>query len=150
MEPLPDRVTSRVTKTDTCWLWTGPLQHNGYGSVKWKKGDKWGHARAHRLFYEAMVGPIPEGLEVDHVCKVRHCVNPDHLRVVTHQENILTRDNPVRRTSCRRGHPYTEDSIYWKTNSNGERTTRACKVCARERYARESEALGRAVRTRAV
>lgn len=78
---------SKVTKTGTCWLWTGHCNRDGYG--EFKVGDKgW---LAHRYGYEMLVGPIPEALHLDHVhargCRHRNCVNPDHLEPVTTQEN---------------------------------------------------------------
>jgi hypothetical protein len=78
-------------------LWIGPLQRNGYGT--------WGGVPAHRKVWQALVGPIPTGKELDHVkerCQIRHCVAPWHLEPVTHLENVQRR----RRDVCPRGHPY--------------------------------------------
>ena len=67
-----------------CWVWTGTRQRNGYGSF----GVKGRTLRAHRWSYEFYVGPIPAGLQIDHLCRVRNCVNPEHLEPVTHAENM--------------------------------------------------------------
>lgn len=69
---------------DGCWLWTGPLYSNGYGEFNFDGRNR----RAHRFAYDRLVGPIPDGLELDHLCRVRRCVNPAHLEPVTHEENV--------------------------------------------------------------
>ncbi len=83
---LPDdvRFWAKVEKTDTCWLWTGSLNSAGYG------GFSTGPTRdlAHRWAYAHEVGPIPEGLDLDHLCRVKRCVNPAHLEAVTRAENL--------------------------------------------------------------
>jgi hypothetical protein len=83
---LPDkeRIEWHADKTDTCWLWTGTIANNGYGHIYREGGPL---MTAHRLSYEVHVGPIPDGLTIDHLCRVRHCVNPDHLEPVTVAEN---------------------------------------------------------------
>lgn len=82
--PAPQRFWRRVTKTDTCWLWTGWINHNGYGHFGVTNRLT---VKAHRYAYELTVGPIPAGLVLDHLCQTRACVNPDHLDPVTSQEN---------------------------------------------------------------
>lgn len=79
-----ERFWAKVNKTGDCWLWTG-WRTNGYGRFT-TNGKNW---RAHRFAFEEMRGPIPEGLQLDHLCRVRHCVNPDHLEPVTRQQNML-------------------------------------------------------------
>lgn len=79
-EPDSDRVLRRVELEGDCWAWQGSIAPNGYG----KLGGSW----AHRLSYETFVGPIPEGLDLDHLCRNRGCVNPDHLEPVTRKENL--------------------------------------------------------------
>ena len=74
--------------SERCWLWTGALDKYGYGYVSWRQSGKKRHFIAHRLIYEELVGPIPDGLVIDHLCRVRHCVNPNHLEPVTQDENL--------------------------------------------------------------
>lgn len=76
-----------------CWLWSKPLEYNGYGKVMVRKRRVW----AHRAMWEQTNGPIPEGLELDHLCRIPSCVRPDHLEAVTHQEN-MRRGNGTRVT----------------------------------------------------
>lgn len=77
------RFLSNVDKTPTCWLWTGAL--NNFGYPKFRTADE---GYGHRWSYARYVEPIPTGLQIDHVCRVRHCVNPVHLEAVTQAENI--------------------------------------------------------------
>ena len=113
-----------------CWVWTARVHGAGYAylSVGGKK------VRVHRLTYELLVGPIPDGLELDHLCRVRHCVNPAHLEPVTHAVNmdrgeIRERQHEAMRaiTHCPRGHAYDEANTY--VNPRGERN---CRACARD------------------
>ena len=98
-----DRFWSKVEKSAGCWLWTAGLCH-GYGQFSFLGLD----VRAHRFAYELLVGPIPAGLEIDHLCRDRACVNPDHLEPVTHRENGLRGESPAvrihRSGRCGRGH----------------------------------------------
>lgn len=73
---------------DGCWLWRGSLVQNGYGIFSYYRLGQKTSKRAHRFAYEALVGPIPEGLTLDHLCRVRRCVNPAHLEPVTIGDNI--------------------------------------------------------------
>jgi hypothetical protein len=107
-----------VEPTGFCWLYKGGQTRGGYGNYE--------NHRAHRLAYELLVGSIPEGLQLDHLCRVRLCVNPDHLEPVTPAEH-------ARRShwgACRRGHPYTEANTYW---TRGSRNCRACRALALRR-----------------
>lgn len=79
------RFMSFVRATESCWLWEGPTIHDGYGKFEIGRNKHW---RAHRFTYSVLVGPIPTGLALDHLCRVRNCVNPDHLEPVTNAENI--------------------------------------------------------------
>src|SRR3990167_9081181 len=74
----------RVDKTATCWLWKGSIDSQGYGRLSRRP-----RRSAHRFSYQLLIGPIPPGRELDHLCRVRHCVNPDHLEAVTRRVNIL-------------------------------------------------------------
>ena len=78
------RLMDKVVKNDNeCWIWTSRVDRGDYGYFHYEKKGR----RAHRVAYELLVGPIPDGLELDHICNVRRCVNPDHLEPVTHAEN---------------------------------------------------------------
>lgn len=121
------RFWAKVEKTETCWLWTGYRDRGGYGqfSVDGKQ------RKPHRVAYEWTVGPIPEGLQLDHLCRVRHCVRPDHLEPVTCAENLRRGHGFVginsRKTHCKRGHPLTPDNLVPRKDGN-----RACRICWRE------------------
>lgn len=82
--PVEDRFWPKVNKTESCWLWTGGTYPNGY--AKFYRNGK--QEIAHRVSYELLVGPIPEGRHLDHLCHTRSCVNPDHLRPVTPKQNL--------------------------------------------------------------
>lgn len=89
-----DRFLAYVNKTETCWLWLGTKCSKGYGRVKVDGASK----SAHRVAYECFWDDIPDGLELDHLCNVRNCVNPEHLEPVTHQENVARAR--IRQTHC--------------------------------------------------
>lgn len=120
-----------------CLLWTSRLTDRGYGVFSVGGKSK----RAHRWLYERWVGPIPEGLELDHLCRVRHCVNPMHMEPVTHAENMARGLNATK-TECKHGHEFTEENTYIFTHPDG-RIMRQCKMC----HTRHS--LAHARRTRA-
>ena len=106
-----------------CWLWIGSVNENGYGTVgRWRGPQR----RAHRAFYELLVGPIPDGLDLDHLCRVRRCVNPAHLEPVTRSEN-LRRSVRSMRLVCKKGHPLTPENT--RVKSDGRRR---CRTCQRE------------------
>ena len=113
-----------------CWLWTGAA-NNGYG--KFGQGLR-RLVYTHRWAYEFCVGPIPEGLTLDHLCRTPPCVRPDHLEPVTLQENLLR--SPVslaainaRKTHCPQGHSYNTENTYITPCSGG----RSCRTCIRLR-----------------
>jgi hypothetical protein len=122
-----DRLFSKVERTpDGCWLWTGALKVNGYAQLQ--VGGRTGkRLYAHRVAYELLVGPIPDGLQLDHLCRVRHCVNPAHLEPVTARENVR-RGEPAQRTHCPKGHEYTAENTFVKTGG-----WRECRTCYRAR-----------------
>lgn len=108
-----------------CWLWTGSITPKGYGLIR--AGGR--VQSVHRFAYEALVGPIPDGLQLDHLCRVRNCVNPDHLEPVTgriNQQRGLINQNAPKET-CDKGHPFD----YTYTGPNG-RPRRRCKTCTLE------------------
>lgn len=118
-------VLSKVNFTGDCWLWLGEIKDDGYG--------KHGGQVAHRVVYELLVGPIPDGLELDHLCRVTACVFPDHLEPVTRLENIRRRR--ASNDHCRNGHLYTPQTTYVRAGT----TTRICRICQRAASARYAQ-----------
>lgn len=117
------RFWAKVSVTDDCWLWIGAISSTGYGNF-WLSGR---YISAHRASYEYAVGPIPDGLHIDHLCRVRQCVNPSHLEPVTQRENTLRGETlpaaNARKTHCLRDHPFTPENTY--VSSAG----RSCLTC---------------------
>lgn len=126
----PERFWAKVEKTETCWLWIAGRQADGYGSITVGGSGK----LAHRVAYELVVGPIAKDLTLDHLCRVRHCVNPAHLEPVTNRVNILRGVSPTaqcaQQTSCKRGHPFTEANTRIKATPYG--VARVCRSCNEE------------------
>lgn len=109
-----------------CWIWTAGVNHSGYGIIGINQFPR----LAHRVAYELLKGEIPEGLVLDHLCRVPSCCNPSHLQPVTDRENFLRGVHPSARfhkhNICKRGHVLSEEDIgHW---SNG---TRVCNICRR-------------------
>lgn len=133
--PVEDRFWTKVKKTDTCWLWTG-TKPDGYGRFYYDGAKR----PAHRFAYELLVGPIPAGLEIDHLCRNHGCVNPDHLEPVTHAENLRRGKTRAwwneRKTHCKHGHPFTPENTYTYPG----RKKRGCRTCTRERHRRYAAA----------
>ena len=143
---VPDRVIERIlarvdrSNPDACWLWPGALYGNGYGHVAWQENREQHHLLVHRVMYEALVGPIPGGLDLDHrchdpaVCIVpaascphRRCCNPSHLRPSTRRSNLARGGGPIAAhiavTHCPYGHEYTPE------NTRVYRGRRHCRAC---------------------
>lgn len=109
--PIPtvrQMMDAKTNKTDACWIWTGSIQTNGYGTLTVDKVRKY----AHRVAYELASGPIPEGMRIDHVCHQPLCVRPDHLRIVTIKQNAENFGGLMASNSSgRRG-------VYWHSQAN--------------------------------
>ncbi len=117
-----------------CWLWEGILNDDGYAMVGTTLNGKHRGQRGHRLAYQAAKGIIPTDLTIDHLCRVKCCVNPDHMEVVTRQENSR---RALIKTHCYNGHEYTSESTYVYVR-NGK-TNRTCKPCAIARARKNRE-----------
>jgi hypothetical protein len=127
-----DYFASYFEDANGCWNYTGTVSPKGYGQIL--------QTTAHRWFYTQLVGPILEGLTLDHLCLNKRCVNPAHLEPVTLYENLRRRHAAT--THCKRGHEFTAETTYWKPRAGGKRT-RECVPC---RYARWVDGLGRPVK----
>lgn len=104
----------------TCWIWKASKNDKGYGGI----GYQGKVVRSHRLAYEMLIGDIPDGLELDHLCRRRDCVNPFHLEPVTHKVN-MSRGKAASKTHCLRGHPLSGSNV----GINSVIKTRYCKTC---------------------
>lgn len=149
-----DRFWTKVEKTGGCWNWIAGTNHYGYGSYRTNRESGSFAAQAHRYAYETLVGPIPDGLTLDHLCRNPRCVNPDHLEPVTRGENVLRGNAPsalhargercggcsscrnAAKTHCKRGHELQGDNLY--VAKNGMRSCRRCATL-RMRWRRERE-----------
>ncbi len=138
--PLIVRLLRRVEQDGECWRWAGSTDRNGYGAICASREHKM--LLVHRVAYALFVGPIPSGLELDHLCRVRNCFNPAHLEVVTRLENVR-RSGPATKTACKQGHPYTPENIAKRGPGN---TYRDCKACHAESGQRQRDARKRAQR----
>jgi len=117
-----------------CWLWTGSISVNGYGRIGGRIDGVRKDRPAHRLSYQSLIGPIGDGLVLDHLCRVRCCVNPAHLEAVTQQENVIRGDGPrlarerwSAQTHCKQGHEFTPQ------NTHRNKRGRSCRACDRAR-----------------
>ena len=116
-------VVSKIKKVEKCWLWTGSIGEKGYGIYRGKG--------AHVVVYEFYKGNVPKGLELDHLCRVTNCVNPEHLEAVTHKENCLrgvgvTAKN-AKKEQCANGHALSGSNIKIVIRKDG--TRRKCRKC---------------------
>lgn len=135
--PRVDKFMAKVSKVESgCWEWTGCLSDTGYGSfwngVKVAGAHQWAFEHFNNLV-------IPDGMEPDHLCRNRKCVNPAHLELVTRHVNIMRGDGPEAarlrqssKTHCPHGHPYDEKNTY-----RDPRGYRVCRICRRESNRKE-------------
>lgn len=134
-EILAEKIKKSAIRVNGHWI--VDKYKNGYGKI-YANGKNW---LFHRLSYEVFVGEIPEGFQVDHLCKITNCVNPDHLEAVTPRENSV-RSNSVsginsRKTHCKFGHPLSGNNLYMY----GGRTARQCRRCHADREAKRRNKL---------
>ena len=135
LRPLAERFWPKVDRDgpNGCWSWLGARDQKGYGQIQ-RGGRGGGRVRAHQVAYELVVGPVPDGLQLDHLCRNPNCVNPAHLEPVTGRENVLRGRTIVAakaaQTHCHRGHELTEANIYRPPKRPN---SRHCRQCIRER-----------------
>lgn len=137
--PVEVRIRRNIVVDDAgCWIWIGHVGPNGYGRMQVPRAEGgWKTGSAHRTSYQTFVGPIPAGMELDHLCKVKRCVNPQHLEPVDRRLNNERSDSPsainARKSECVNGHPFSEANTY--VNEGG----RHCRACRREATRRWSQ-----------
>jgi hypothetical protein len=117
-------ISGLLVDENGCWVHRNPNKKSGYGYVGWENKTR----LVHRIVYEGMVGPVPDGLQLDHLCRNRACANPDHLEPVTQSENTRRGAIPnLLKKECPRGHPYSGDNLYTDEKTG----RRQCKECRR-------------------
>jgi hypothetical protein len=139
---LMTRLVDNVTLSESgCWDWTGATNSRGYGRITFMGRTTY----AHRQVWETVVGAIPDGLELDHLCRNTMCVNPDHLEPVTHAENIRRSPTGAEKsaryaawTHCRRGHERTPENT--RIGPDGVRRCRPCHALGERRRRQERQA----------
>lgn len=135
--PIRARLERNRRIAGDCWIWTSSKSVGGYGLIRIGLKKERRTKKVHRVAYEEFIGPIPEGLDLDHLCRVRDCFNPSHLEPVTRSENLLRGDlsnngGRLNWIACPKGHAYTPDNTY--IDPRGTRNCRACRRAASRRY----------------
>lgn len=137
-KPAAERIWAFIDKTPACWLWTGARNDAGYGQLH--LGGR--TVFAHRTVYELLVGPIPDGLQLDHLCRTPLCVRPTHLEPVSPAQNIRRGMSPSailwRSGHCSHGHRWTPENTYQRPDGKG----RQCRACIAIRLLRRKERAG--------
>jgi hypothetical protein len=133
---LPDFWDNVAINENDCWLWRAANDRDGYG--------RWKHRLAHRVAYEMQFGKIPAGLEIDHLCRARACVNPAHLEAVLHRTNVLRGEGWAARNGrkefCIHGHRLSAENMY--VHRNGSRHCRLCNLEAVRRHRKKQRSTG--------
>lgn len=142
-----DRFWKRIDRRgpNECWEWVGAVTANGYGRFSPRVDGVMHRQMAHRVAYEALVGQIPDGLVIDHLCRNRRCVNPAHLEAVTQLVNVMRGEGVgvinAAKSECLDGHEFTPENTYMTPRGG-----RACMACQRRRsreyHARKSARCG--------
>ena len=132
---LPKNMQAKIRIPDSgCWEWTGALNSRGYGAV-----GVFGVSKStHRVAYELLVGPIPDDLQIDHLCRNKPCCNPEHLEPVTALTNMQRRPD-VNKTHCLRGHEMTPENTVIKATKTGSGKIVNCRICKNEAQRRARE-----------
>lgn len=134
VRPIMERlIEKRRIDENGCWLWCGGLHKNGYASTT--TGSRGSREYVHRISYRLHKKEIPEGKDIDHLCRVRHCFNPNHLEAVSRKENIERGVGPGllgtingTKTHCKNGHPFDAENTYFRPSGG-----RKCRECERQR-----------------
>jgi HNH endonuclease len=149
MNSLPPKIASRIQKTNGCWVWTGSLTVQGYGRMFIKERGTTDYA--HRIVYKLLVGPIPEGLTIDHLCRNKLCVNPEHLETVSARTNILRGYGPAARNArkkrCHKGHILSGKNVMI-VRGGTKRQCRKCWSAYYKKWRREKPQLYKALLSR--
>jgi HNH endonuclease len=128
---LEQRIAERIRVEDDCWIWTRGTTREGYALLSVRNRTY----VVHRLMYEILIGPIPEGLTLDHMCERPSCVNPFHCELSTMRENILRGNGPpavnARKTHCKNEHPLSGENLYLHPDGRRE-----CRICRRASFTR--------------